>query len=172
MKEKQTVPQRITHPIPPTYDENSEILILGSFPSVRSREMGYFYGHPQNRFWKITAALYNEPVPMTIEERRAFLLRNHIAAWDVIAQCTIIGSSDSSIKDVVPNDLEKLISGSKIGKIFVNGRKAEEYYIKYQQPVLGREAICLPSSSPANAAWSLERLVKVWGELIIGSKNV
>ena len=172
MKEKQTVAQRITHPIPPTYDENSEILILGSFPSVRSREMGYFYGHPQNRFWKITAALYNEPVPMTVEERRAFLIRNHIAAWDVIAQCTIIGSSDSSIKDVVPNDLEKIISGSKIRKIFVNGRKAEEYYIKYQQPVLGREAVCLPSSSPANAAWSLDRLIKAWGELIFGSKNV
>ena len=154
--------KHIIHPIPPTFDENSEILILGSFPSVKSREMGYFYGHPQNRFWKIVAALHSEPVPMTVGERRTFLLRHRIAAWDVIASCNIAGSSDSSIRDVVPNDLRPILKGSKVARIFVNGRKAEEYYNKYQEPQLGISAVCLPSSSPANAAWSLDRLVQAW----------
>ena len=154
--------QKIIHPIPPTFDASSEILILGSFPSVKSREMGYFYGHPQNRFWRIVAALHNEPVPMTVEDRREFLLRRHIAAWDVIASCTIIGSSDSSIRDVIPNDLQPILDGSRVSRIFVNGRKAEEYYKKYQEPRLGISAVCLPSSSPANAAWSLDRLLEAW----------
>lgn len=154
--------EHIIHPIPPTFDERSEVLILGSFPSVKSREMGYFYGHKQNRFWKIVSALYGEAVPMTVEERRSFLLRHRIAAWDVIASCTITGSSDSSIKDVVPNDLSVILEGSAVKRVFVNGRKAEEYYKKYQEPLTGIKAVCLPSSSPANAAWSLERLIEAW----------
>lgn len=152
----------IVHPIPPTFDKDSKILILGSFPSVRSREMGYFYGHPQNRFWKVVAEIYNEPVPGTIEERKSFLLRNHIAAWDVIRSCTITGSSDASIKDVVPNDLSKILNDSKVTRIFVNGKKAEELYKKYTYKNTGIEAKLLPSTSPANAAWKLDRLIKEW----------
>ena len=157
--------QKIVHPIPPTVREDSEILILGSFPSVKSREMGYFYGHPQNRFWKVMAAVYGEEVPMTVDARREFLLRNRVAAWDVIASCTITGSSDSSIRDVVANDLRPLLKMAPIRQIYVNGRKAEEMYRKYTLPVTGREAVCLPSTSPANAAWNLERLTEAWKQI-------
>lgn len=154
----------LTHPIPPTYDKDSELLILGSFPSVKSRETGYFYGHPQNRFWQVLAAVYGEPssVPQTVSERRDFLLRHHVAAWDVIASCTIEGSSDSSIRDVVPNDLTPLLEDSKICRIYVNGRMAERLYQRYTEPLTGVRAVCLPSTSPANAAWSLPRLIEAW----------
>ena len=152
----------VKHPIPPTYDVNSRILILGSFPSVKSREMMYFYGHPQNRFWKVVSAVFGEDTPATVEEKRAFLLRNRIAAWDVIAQCDIIGSSDSSIKNVIANDLSVILDNSAVDTIFVNGKTAEKYFNKYTKHKIGREAICLPSTSPANAAWSLERLIEAW----------
>lgn len=137
-------------------------MILGSFPSVKSREQKFFYGHPQNRFWRVTAAVFQDSVPQTIEEKRAFLLRSHIALWDVIASCEITGSSDSSIRNVVPNDLTAILQGAPIRQIFVNGGTAAKYYEKYQQPVLQRTAVRLPSTSPANAAWSLERLVEAW----------
>lgn len=150
------------HPIPPVYDENSKILILGSFPSVKSRETGFFYGHPQNRFWKVTAAIMSEAVPKTIEEKRDFLLRNHIAVWDVIHSCEIEGSADSSIRNVKANDLKMIIDSADIRAIYVNGKTAEKYYIKYIEPELGIKAHCLPSTSPANAAWDLERLVEAW----------
>ena len=163
MKGKETT---IVHPIEPTYDKNSRVLILGSFPSVKSREMMYFYGHPQNRFWKVVATLYKENVPMTVEERHAFLLRNRIAAWDSIHQCTIIGSSDSSIKDVIPNDLSPILETAKIEAIYCNGKKSWEMYHKYIEPVCGREAIALPSTSPANAAWSLEKLIDAWSVIL------
>mgnify|MGYP002870147171 CR=1 FL=1 len=153
----------IVHPIPPEYDKDSEILILGSFPSVKSRERGYFYGHPQNRFWKVVAAIYDEAVPMTIPERKDFLLRYHIAVWDVIASCDIEGSSDASIRNVKSNDLSVILDSANIRNIFVNGRTAEKMYIKYTEKAVGRKAICLPSTSPANAAWSLEGLVDAWG---------
>ncbi len=156
----------IVHPIEPTYDKNSRILILGSFPSVKSREMMYFYGHPQNRFWKVVAALYKEEVPMTVQERRRFLLRNRIAAWDSIHQCTIIGSSDSSIRDVVPNDLSPILETAKIEQIYCNGKKSLEMYHKYIEPATGREAVALPSTSPANAAWSLEKLITAWSVIL------
>ncbi len=117
--------QKIEHPIPPTYDENSTILILGSFPSVKTREYGYFYGHPQNRFWRVMAALYGEEVPEGKEERRAFLLRNGVAAWDVIASCTIVGSSDSSIRDVTVNDLRPILSGSHIERLTIKSQAPE-----------------------------------------------
>ena len=155
-------PKRINHPIPPVFDENSEILILGSFPSVKSREQGFFYGHPQNRFWKVTAAVFEEEVPVSIEEKRAFLLRNHIALWDVIHSCDITGSSDSSIKNVVANDLSIILEHSGIRKIFVNGKTAEKYYIKYSEKDTHIKAICLPSTSPANAAFSVDRLTEAW----------
>ena len=152
----------LLHPIPPLYDASSRILILGSFPSVKSREMGFFYGHPQNRFWKVVAAIWREEVPMSVEERRAFLLRNHIAAWDVIASCSIEGSADSSIRDAAANDLRPILCASKISRIYVNGKTAEKMYRKYTEPILGVPAVCLPSTSPANAAWSLDRLIEAW----------
>lgn len=152
----------IIHPIPPVFDKGSKILILGSFPSVKSREAGFFYGHPRNRFWKVIAAVSWDTVPETIEEKRAFLLRNHIAVWDVIQSCEIEGSSDTSIRNVVTNDLKRIIDYADISRIFVNGKTAEKYYIKYIEPELGIKAHCLPSTSPANAAWSLERLIDAW----------
>lgn len=155
-------PQTIQHPIPPTYDAHSKILILGSFPSVKSREQMYFYGHLQNRFWKVVSAVFGEQTPVTVDEKREFLLRNHIAAWDVIAQCEIVGSSDSSIKNVIPNDLTQILNTADIRTIFVNGKAGEKYFNKYTKPIIGREAVCLPSTSPANAAWSLERLIEAW----------
>ena len=151
---------RIEHPIKPIYDEYSEILILGSFPSVKSREYGFFYGHPQNRFWKVLAAIYNEGTPETNEEKKEFLLRNHIALWDVIASCEITGSADSSIKNAVPNDLNEILSSANIRAIFTNGKTADKLYRKYNS----RKAVCLPSTSPANAAWRLEKLTEYWKE--------
>ena len=152
----------IKHPIPPLYDETSGILILGSFPSVKSREAKFFYVHPQNRFWKVAAGVFEESVPETIPEKRAFLLRNHIAMWDVIASCDIEGSADATIRNVIPNDLSIILDAAPVRAIFVNGRTAEKYYNQYTRDVIGREAICLPSTSPANAAWSVERLLQAW----------
>ena len=154
--------ERIEHPIAPVYNKDSKILILGSFPSVKSREQGFFYGHPQNRFWKVVAAVHDCVVPTTIEEKRVFLLEHRIAVWDVIQSCEIVGSSDSSIKDVVANDLRVILDVADIRQIFVNGKKAEELYKKYIAPQIGRDAVCLPSTSPANAAWSVDRLVVEW----------
>ncbi|MCR4705396.1 MAG: DNA-deoxyinosine glycosylase [Lachnospiraceae bacterium] len=152
----------IVHPIPPLYDANSRILILGSFPSVKSREEGFFYGHPQNRFWKVTAAVCGEDVPGTILDKKAFLLRNQIALWDVIGSCDIVGSSDSSIKNVCVNDLRVILDHCDIRQIYVNGKTAYKYYQKYAEKETGRSAICLPSTSPANAAWNIDRLTHAW----------
>ncbi len=152
----------IIHPIPPVYDERSQILILGSFPSVKSRETGFFYGHPQNRYWKVLAAVYGENCPASVPEKRAFLLRNHIAAWDVIHSCEITGSSDASIRNVTVNDLREILDAADIRAIYVNGKTAEKMYRKYTWPQIGRECIVLPSTSPANAAWNLDRLVEAW----------
>ena len=152
----------IIHPIAPVYNKESRILILGSFPSVKSREAGFFYGHPQNRYWKVLAAVFEEECPADIPAKRAFLLRNHIAAWDVIRSCEITGSSDASIKNVTANDLNEILSTASIRQIYVNGRTAEKMFKKYTEPMIHRSCICLPSTSPANAAWSLERLVEAW----------
>ncbi len=157
--------EALTHPIPSTWDLYSEVLILGSFPSVKSREVGFYYGHPQNRFWKVLAAIFDEPVPLGTEQRRAFLLRNHIAAWDVIASCSIIGSSDSSISDVVPNNILPILEGASIRQIYTNGHTAFRLYRQYIYPQTGRQAICLPSTSPANASWSFERLMTAWSSI-------
>ena len=152
----------IVHPIPPFYDRDSTILILGSFPSVKSREQMFFYGHPQNRFWKVMAAVFDSTVPETIPDKKKLLSDNRIALWDVIGSCDIEGSSDASIRNVIANDLSVILGGADIQKIIVNGRTAEKYYIRYTQSVTGIKAVCLPSTSPANAAWSVERLTKVW----------
>ena len=154
--------QRIVHPIAPVYREDSRILILGSFPSVKSREQMFFYGHPQNRFWRVVAAVFGDAFPETVSERQDFLLRHRVAAWDVIRSCEIAGSSDASIRNVVPNDLRPILQSAEIRAIFVNGKTAEAMYRKYTEPITGRPAICLPSTSPANAAWSLERLIEAW----------
>lgn len=153
------------HPISPVFDKDSKVLILGSFPSVKSREEGFFYGHPQNRFWKVTSQIFGEELPVTIDEKKAFLIRNHIALWDVIGSCEIDGSSDSSIRDVTVNDLSVILGTADIRAIFLNGKKAEQYYLKYLFPILKRDAVCLPSTSPANAAWNLEKLITVWGAI-------
>lgn len=150
------------HPIAPVFDKDSKVLILGSFPSVRSREEGFFYGHPQNRFWKVTSQIFGEELPVTIDEKKAFLIRNHIALWDVIGSCEIDGSSDSSIRDVTVNDLSVILGTADIRAIFLNGKKAEQYYLKYLFPILKRDAVCLPSTSPANAAWNLDKLADAW----------
>ena len=152
----------IIHPIPPVFDRSSRILVLGSFPSVKSREANFFYGHPQNRFWKVTAAVFGEAVPVSVEEKKAFLLRNRIAVWDVIHSCDITGSSDATIRNVVPNDLSVILDTADIRTIFVNGKTADRYYRQYTEPRTGRPAVCLPSTSPANAAWSVERLAAAW----------
>ena len=152
----------IIHPIKPVFDKDSRILILGSFPSVKSREEGFFYGHPQNRFWRVTAQVFGEETPLSFDEKRSFLLRNHIALWDVIGSCEIDGSSDSSIRNVTVNDLSAILKTADIQEIFLNGKKAEQLYKKYLLPTVKRDAVCLPSTSPANAAWSIEKLVEAW----------
>ena len=152
----------LVHPFPPLYDENSRILILGSFPSVKSREQMFFYGHPQNRFWRVLAAVLGGEMPQSIPEQRAMLPSHSVALWDSIARCEIEGSSDASITGVVPNDLSPIFAAADIRQVFCNGRKSHEMYRRYLEPVYGRTAICLPSTSPANAAWSLERLTEAW----------
>ena len=158
--------QSLKHTFDPVFDAESKILILGSFPSVKSRENNFFYGHPQNRFWKVMANVLEWEVPTTIEEKREMLLKNHVAVWDVIASCSIVGSSDTSIKDVVVNDFSRILENSKMERIYVNGGKAYELYHKYAEKVTGIQAVKLPSTSPANAAWSLEKLTKTWKEII------
>ncbi len=149
---------RVSHPFDPVYDENSRILILGSFPSVRSREENFYYGHPQNRFWKLLSKLYGVPTPQTIEEKKKFLLRRGIALWDVISSCEIENSSDQSIREAVVNDLREIFERADIQAVFVNGKAAWKLYRKYH----GKEAYCLPSTSPANAAWTLDKLIAAW----------
>ncbi len=156
----------MTHPFPPLYGPDSRILILGSFPSVKSREQQFFYGHPQNRFWKLIAALLGAPVPETIEEKRALILGNHLALYDTIFSCEITGSSDASIKNAVPTDLSPILQTARIVKICCNGTKSWELYQKYQLPLTGIPAEKLPSTSPANAAWSLEKLTAAWREVL------
>ena len=154
--------ETLCHPFPALYAPDSRVLILGSFPSVKSREQRFFYGHPQNRFWRVMAALFDESVPQTIEEKRALLLSHRIALWDVIASCDISGSSDASIRDAVPNDLSPVFEAADIRCVFTNGGKAHELYQKYTLPLTSREDVRLPSTSPANAAYSLEKLTGEW----------
>lgn len=150
------------HPIPPLYSASSRVLILGSFPSVKSREQAFFYGHPQNRFWRVAAEMLGCGIPRTVDEKKRLILGNRLALWDVIAECDITGSSDSSIREVVPNDISGLLEKSGIKTIFVNGKTAEKFYLRYTEPKTGIKAVCLPSTSPANAAWSFERLCEAW----------
>lgn len=154
--------EHVVQPFAPVYDEYSKVLILGSLPSVKSREQGFYYGHPQNRFWKVTAAVFGEPVPETIEEKEGMLLRNRLAVWDVIESCDIIGSSDSSVKNAEAADVAGLLSSSAIERVYVNGALAGKLYDRYLFEKTGIAAVRLPSTSPANARWNLEALIESW----------
>ena len=153
--------ETLTHPFPPVFDAFSRVLILGSFPSVKSRENAFFYGHPQNRFWRVLAAVLDEAVPDTVPEKTALLLRRRIALWDVAAACEVAGSSDASIRAVVPNDLSPIFRAAEIRAVFCNGGTAFRYY---RGPVA---AVKLPSTSPANARWTLPMLAEAWGNAIL-----
>ena len=157
--------ERQVHEFAPVFDSKSKILILGTFPSVKSREMNFYYGHPQNRFWKVIAALMKEPIPATIEEKKNLLLSHGIAVWDVIAGCDIVGSSDSSIKNVVPCDLNRILEHCQIKAVFANGKTAEKLYNRYSLSLTGMKIQVLPSTSPANAAFNMERLLEQWKEI-------
>ena len=160
-------PVVLAHPFPPVVDEGCTTLILGSFPSVKSRAQGFFYGHPQNRFWKVLAAVFGEDIPADIAAKKAMLLRHGIALWDVIASCEIVGSSDASVRNAVPVDIARVMGIAPIRSIICNGALAAKLYRRYLQPVTGIEATTAPSTSPANAAWSLERLTEAWGTLLV-----
>lgn len=158
--------EHVTHSFGPVFDENAKILILGSMPSVKSREQQFYYGHPKNRFWKVLAAVFAEREPETIAEKKDMLLRNHAALWDVIESCDIIGSSDSSIRNVKENDMSVILSRADIRAVFANGGKAYDLFVRYCGGYCDRAGapplIKLPSTSPANAAWNLEKLTDVW----------
>ncbi len=156
----------VLHNIPPLYDENSKILILGSFPSVKSREVQFFYGHPQNRFWRVLSALTGEECPVVTEDKKTFLKRNGIAVWDVIKSCDITGSSDSSIKNAVPNDLSEIFETADIKKVFCNGTTSYKLYKRYMEKETGRTAELLPSTSPANAAYKIDDLIREWKKIM------
>lgn len=154
--------EKVVHTIEPVYEASSRILILGSFPSVASRAQNFFYGHKQNRFWSLMKKVFDVQELETIEQKKAFLLEHNIALWDTIYSCTITGSSDASIKDVVPTDIASLIANSSIQRVICNGSTAGRLYAKYQAKQTHLEAVVMPSTSPANAAWSLERLYEAW----------
>lgn len=158
----------LQHPFGPLYNESSRVLILGSFPSVKSREQNFFYGHPQNRFWKVIAAVFDRPVPQSIDEKKLLILENGLALWDSIASCEISGSSDASIRNARANDIGIILDSCGIERIYCNGRKSHELYCKYIGPQTGREAVCLPSTSPANAQWTLEKLIEAWSVISHG----
>ena len=157
--------ETVYHNIPPEYDAESRVLILGSFPSVRSREAGFFYAHPQNRFWPLLASLFSLPAPRTVEEKKALLHANHIALWDSAASCRITGSGDASIRSAQPNDIPALLAKTKVRAIFANGQIAARLYARLIEPITGIQAIVLPSTSPANAAYSMDRLLDAWAVL-------
>lgn len=158
--------EHVKHTFEPVYDENSKILILGSLPSVKSREQGFYYGHPQNRFWKILAKLLEWEEPVSIDEKKTMLLQNKIAIWDVLESCDIQGSSDSSIKNAVAADIPALLKRTKIERIYVNGSTAGKYYKKYILPITGMEAVILQSSSPLNCRYNMEKLIENWSVIL------
>ena len=163
---------RITHPFEPVFDSRSRILILGSFPSVKSREEGFYYGHPQNRFWRVLSLVYGTELPTDIPSKKSLLLDHQLALWDAAAQCDIEGSRDSSIENAVPTDLSVILSKSRIECVLCNGQTAAKLYHRLQEPDTGLKAVTLPSTSPLNAAWSLERLIGAWEtELMINTQT-
>ena len=159
--------EHVTHGFAPVYDENSEVLILGSFPSVKSREGSFYYHHKQNRFWRLLAELTNDKIPETVDDKKKLILKNHLALWDVIESCDIIGSSDASIKNVCVTDIRKIIGSCRIKRIILNGKAAGRLFEKYQLSMLENiDYVILPSTSPANAACSFEQLMAEWGKYL------
>lgn len=154
--------QLIKHSIDPIFDARSRLLMLGTMPSPKSREQSFFYGHPQNRFWEVLAAVFCAPVPKSIPEKRAFLLEHRIALWDVLASCEIAGASDASIRNPKPNDLRRILDRAPIERIFCTGAKAAQLYRKLCEPTTGIPCLQLPSTSPANAAMRLDDLIEVY----------
>lgn len=154
--------ERVFHPIEPVYDEHSVILMMGTMPSPKSRELNFFYMHPQNRFWMVMAAVVGEPTPQGREERLKFLHRHHIALWDTVASCRIRGAADSTIYEPIGNDIRPILAKANIRAIFTTGKKAYELYERLIQPLIGRPAVCLPSTSPANRTISLEQLIETY----------
>lgn len=157
----------VTHEIQPVFDSRSRVLLLGTMPSPASREQGFYYGHPQNRFWRVLAAIFDEPAPRTIEGKRDMLLRHHVALWDVLASCEIEGASDASIRDAQPNDLARIFDAADIRAVFATGTKAGELYRKLIEPTLGVPCTTLPSTSPANAKMKLADLVDAYGKALL-----
>ena len=156
----------VTHEFPALYDRESRVLLLGSIPSPKSREMAFYYGHPQNRFWKVMATVLGESVPETIAQKKAMLKKHHVALWDVLDSCTIVGASDTSIEDPVVNNIKELVKKSKVTRIFCTGATAHKLYQKLCAKDVGIDAIKLPSTSPANCAVSLERLVEEYKKVL------
>ena len=159
---KKNTRTHVTHEFPAVYDRNSRVLLLGSIPSPKSREVGFYYGHPQNRFWKVLARVLGEEVPETIPQKKAMLKKHHVALWDVLESCTIVGASDTSIEDAVPNRIGELVKKSKVARVFCTGATAYKLYQKYCAKDVGIDAVKLPSTSPANCAVSLETLVEAY----------
>lgn len=153
---------RVLHPFGPVVDSGCHTLILGSFPSVKSRENAFYYGHPQNRFWRMMAAVLGEAEPATVEQKRQMLLRHGLALWDVIASCEIEGSSDASVRNAVPVDIAEVTRIAPIRRVVCNGALAGKLYRRHLMPLLGIDPLILPSTSPANAAWTLPRLTDAW----------
>ena len=154
------------HPFAPVYDGNSRVLILGSFPAVKSRETQFYYGHPQNRFWKVTANLFGCDVPVTVQEKREMLLQNRVAVWDTLASCDITGSSDATIRNPVANDISRIIEEADIRLVCFNGKKSADIFEKYSPAKCKLPSATLPSTSPANAQYSLERLLLSWRKIL------
>lgn len=158
---------RVIHPFEPVYHKNSKILILGSFPSIKSREINFYYGHPQNRFWKILENIYDEKIENIIDAKKSFLLKNNIALWDTIKECDINSSSDSSIKNAIPNDIELIVKECNLEAIYCNGNTSYKLFMRYfKDTITNIPIICLPSSSPANAKFSINELTDIWKKYI------
>ena len=158
--------QVVEHTLSPIYDKNSKVLILGTMPSPKSREVGFYYGHPQNRCWKVLADIFNEESLTTIEEKITFLHRHQLALWDVLQSCEIQGADDASIKNPIPNDFTSLLQEANIKAIFTTGKKATDLYMKHCYPKTNIPAIGLPSSSPANRRISYEKLKEEYSKIL------
>ena len=156
------------HPFEPIYDQNSKILILGSFPSVKSREANFYYSHPQNRFWRVLSRIYKQDLPVTVGQKRRFLLDNNIAIWDIVKSCKVTGSSDSNITDVEVNDIEEFLKNTNINAICFNGNTSYSYFSKYYKDLMSRgiKIIPLPSTSSANAKFTLDKLCTKWNQIL------
>lgn len=159
---------RVEHTIPPFVFKEAKVLILGSIPSPMSRSTGFYYGHPQNRFWKVLSGVFGQDTPVTIEEKKEFLRKNKIALWDVLESCDIVGASDSSIKNAKPNDINNIIKGTEIKSVFTTGKRACDLLYKH----LKIKSVCLPSTSPANCAVKIEELIGSYSQIKVEVERI